>query len=143
MVHSIDETQIEWRMEAFVVVAGVAVAITSAAGWGWHAGLAAALGLLLCWLNFRWLRAGAGAVVQLGLAQAGVEQPHVPKSVHAKFFGRLVLLLVATYAILVWLHLPAIAFVCGLTAVVPAIMLELGYELVHGQHRWSHDKAGS
>ncbi|MGA9883209.1 MAG: ATP synthase subunit I [Candidatus Acidiferrales bacterium] len=143
MAHSIDDTQIERRMEVFVVVAGVAMAIASAAGWGWRAGLSAALGLLLCWLNFRWLRAGAGAVVQLGLAQAGVEQPHVPKSVHAKFFGRLVLLLAAAYAILVLLRMPAVAFVCGLTAVVPAIVLEVVYEVVHGHHRWTQSKSDS
>ena len=138
-----DYAAIERRMETFVVVAGAAIAIAFAAGRGWRAGIAAAAGLALCWLNLRWLRQGAGAVIQLGLAQAGVEKTRVPKSVHAKFFGRLVLLLVAAYAILVWLRLPALAFVCGLTAVVPAIVLELGYELMHGHHRWTHSKSDS
>lgn len=134
---------IERRMEAFVVVAGVAIAIVSAAGWGWRAGVSAAAGLLLCWVNIRWLRDGAGAIVKLGLAQAGVETVRVPKRVHAKFFLRLILLLVAAYAMLVWLRMPAVAFLCGLTAVVPAIVLELGYELVHGHHRWTHSNTDS
>jgi hypothetical protein len=41
------------------------------------------------------------------------------------------------YAILGWLRLPAAAVLCGLVAVVPAIMFELGYELLHGHHRWN------
>ncbi|MDE3170297.1 MAG: ATP synthase subunit I [Acidobacteriota bacterium] len=138
-----DYAAIERRMEAFVVAAGAVIAIVAAAGWGWRAGLSAAAGLLLCWVNIRWLREGAGAVVRLGLAQAGVETVRVPKSVHAKFFGRLLLLLVAAYAMLVWLRMPAVAFLCGLTAVVPAIVLELGYELIHGHHRWTHSNIDS
>jgi hypothetical protein len=134
---------IERRLEYFLVGVGVAAAIAGTAGWGWGAGLAAAVGTLLCWLNFRWLRGGARALVSLGLAQAGVEQVRVPRSVHVKFFGRLVLLLVSAYVILVWLRLPAVAFVCGLTAVVPAILLELVYELVHGHGRWTHSKSDS
>ncbi len=71
------------------------------------------------------------------MAQAGAEVVHVPRRMHAKFFGRLVLLLVAVYVILAWLRLPAAALICGLAAVVPAILMELGYELVSGQHRWN------
>jgi hypothetical protein len=56
---------------------------------------------------------------------------------HAKFFGRLLLLLIAVYVILAWLRLPAIAVICGLAAVVPAILLELGYEVMSGHHRWN------
>jgi hypothetical protein len=33
--------------------------------------------------------------------------------------------------------LPAVAFLCGVVAVAPAIVLELGYELIHGHHRWN------
>jgi ATP synthase I chain len=134
---------IERRLEFFLVGVGSAAAIAGMAGWGWRAGLSAAAGTLLCWLNFRWLRTGAAAVVQLGKAQADASKVHVPKSVNAKFLGRLILLLAATYAMLAWLRLPAVAFVCGLTAVVPAIVLELGYELVHGHHRWTQSKSDS
>lgn len=134
---------IERRLEIFALAAGAAVTIASAAGWGWRAGLSAGVGMLLCWLNLRWLRGGAAAVVQLGLAQVDAPKARVPRGVHAKFFGRLVLLLAVAYAMLVWLRLPAIAFVCGLTAVVPAIVLELGYELMRGHHRWTQSKSDS
>jgi hypothetical protein len=138
-----DYAAIERRMELFVLAAGTAIAIVSAAGWGWYAGLAAVMGLLLCWMNCRWLRAGTAMVVQLGAAQAEASKVRVPGGVKAKFLGRLGLLLAATYAILVWLRMPAVAFLCGLTAVVPAIVLELAYELLHGHHRWTQSKSDS
>ncbi|HVB86497.1 MAG TPA: hypothetical protein VNK23_07530 [Candidatus Dormibacteraeota bacterium] len=138
-----DYAAIERRMELFVVIAGAAITAIALAGWGWRSGVAAAAGLLLCWLNFRWLRAGAAAVVQLGAAQTEAGEVRVPSGVHAKFVGSMFLLLASTYAILAWLRWPALAYVCGLTAVVPAIVLELGYELVHGHHRWTHSKSDS
>jgi hypothetical protein len=143
MESEVEYAAIERRMEVFALMGGGAIAIVSAAGWGWRAGVAAAAGLLLCALNLRWLRQGAAAVVQLGMAQADASRAKVPKGLQAKFLGRLVLLMAATYAILVWLRLPAVAFLCGLTAVVPAIVLELGYELIHGHHRWTHSKSDS
>ena len=127
---------IERRIERLILLLGAAFAIGAAIGWGWRAMEAAVIGTALCWLNFRWLRQGAAGLMRLALAQAGAERVHVPRSVHAKFFGRLVLLLAAAYVILVWLRLPAIAFLCGAAAVVPAILAELGYEIVSGQHRW-------
>jgi ATP synthase I chain len=128
---------IERRLEYFLIGAGAAMALGAGAGWGLRAGVGAAAGTLVCWLNFRWLKQGAAALIQLGLAQSGAEHARVPKTVHAKFLGRAMLLLAAAYAMLVWLHLPAIAVLCGLVAVVPAIILELGFELLQGHHRWN------
>jgi len=132
-----DYTAIERRLERFIVFIGAAMAIGAGIGWGIRAAEAAAIGTALCWLNFRWLRQGAGAIGRLGMAQARAEVVHVPRMVHVKFFGRLVLLLIVAYAILAWLRLPVIAFLCGLVAVVPAIVAEFVYELAHGQHRWN------
>lgn len=126
---------IEMRLEAFLIAVGVAVTIGAAIGWGFRAGASAAAGGALSWLNFRWLRQGAAAVMKLGLAQAGAEVVKVPPSVHAKFFGRTILLVIAACVILFWLHLPAIPLLCGLAAVFPAVLIELGYELAHGQGR--------
>lgn len=128
---------IERRIERFILAAGAVMTAGAAIGWGIRAGEGAAVGTALCWLNFRWLRQGAAAVIRLGMAQAGAEVVHVPRMIHAKFFGRLVLLLVIVYVILTWLRLPVIAVLCGLAAVVPAIVLELVYELMHGHHRWN------
>lgn len=128
---------VERRIERFILALGAAMTAGAGIGWGIRAAEAAAIGTALCWLNFRWLRLGADGLMRLGMAQAGREIVRVPRSTHAKFFGRLVLLLVVAYAILAWLRLPAIAFLCGLVALVPAILLELAYELKHGRHRWN------
>ncbi len=131
-----ETTTIERRIERLIVALGAAMTIGAEIGWGRWAAASAAIGAVLCWLNFRWLRQGAAGVMRLGAAQAGQEKVHVPSSVHAKFFGRLVLLLVVAYVILAWLRLPVIAFLCGAVAVIPAIVIELFYELAHGRHRW-------
>jgi hypothetical protein len=136
-VNDADYAAIERRVERFLVGLGAAMTLAAAIGWGWRAAAGAAVGTALCWLNFRWLRQGAAALIRLGQAQSDTEKARVPPLVHAKFLGRLLLLLLVAYVILAWLRLPAIAFLCGLVAVVPAIVLELGYELVHGQHRWN------
>jgi ATP synthase I chain len=127
---------IERRLEKFLVGVGVATTIGAGIGWGLRAAEGSIVGTALCWLNFRWLRQGAAALIRLGQAQSTLEKPYVPPLVQVKFFGRLLLLLVVAYVILAWLRLPAVAFLCGLVAVVPAIVIELGYELARGEHRW-------
>lgn len=131
-----EATAIERRIERLIVVLGAAMTIGAEIGWGRGAAASAAIGVVLCWLNFRWLRQGAAGLMRLGIAQAGAEKVYVPRSVHAKFLGRLLLLLVAAYVILAWLRLPVIAFLCGVVAVIPAIVVELCYEVAHGHHRW-------
>lgn len=128
---------IERRIERFIVGLSSIMTLGAGVGWGSRAAGGVAAGAVLCWLNFRWLRQGAAGLTRLGLAQAGVENVQVPRKVHAKFLGRLALLLVAAYVMLAWLSWPVVAVLCGLAAVVPAIALELGYELIHGHHRWN------
>jgi hypothetical protein len=128
---------IERRVERFLLSVGAAATLGAGIGWGLRAAEGAAVGTALCWLNFRWLRQGAAVLIRLGQAQATHENPRVPLLTQIKFFGRLSLLLVVAYVILAWLRLPAVAFLCGLVAVVPAILLELGYELARGEHRWN------
>ena len=130
---STDDAAVVRRIEALIAIIGIAAAIGAAIGWGRRAASGTAVGAALCWLNFRWLRQGADGVIRVGLAQAGRENVRVPRTTHLKFAVRLGLLLVAAYAILVWLRLPAIAVVCGLTAVVPAILFGAGYEALRGR----------
>jgi hypothetical protein len=131
-----ESSAIERRIERWIVALGAGMTIGAEIGWGHRAAASAAIGTALCWLNFRWLRQGATGLMRLGIEQAGAEKVYVPRSVHAKFLGRLVLLLIVAYVILAWLRLPVIAFLCGAVAVVPAIVVELFYELAHGHHRW-------
>jgi len=132
-----ESVAIERRLEKAIAALGLLAALGGGLGWGVRAGLGTAAGAALCWLNFRWLSQGAAGVIRLGLAQAGAERVRVPKSIHAKFFGRLALLLVAVYVILAELKLPAVAVLCGLGVVLPAVVFELGFELTRGHHRWN------
>ena len=136
MTSDSESNAIERRLEWLTLALGAGMTIAARIGWGLRAAEACAVGTAICWLNFRWLRLGAAALMRLGVAQAGAEHVHVPRSTHVKFLGRLVLLLVVAYVILAWLRLPVIAFLCGAVAVVPAIVVELFYELAHGYHRW-------
>lgn len=129
--------RIEIRIERNILIVSAVALAVAAAVWNLRAAGGLAVGAALCWLNFRWLRRGVTVVIQLGLAQSGAASVYIPRAVYAKFFGRIVLLVAVVYVILAWFHLPAVAVLCGLGAVVPAILLELVYELKHGHHRWS------
>lgn len=136
MASEAEHLAIERRIERFIIIASLTMTVGAGIGWGFRAAGGAAVGAILCAVNFRWLRHGATALMRLAMSQAGAEQVHVPRSTHAKFFGRLVLLLAAAYVILALFRLPAVAFLCGAVAVVPAVLMELVYELAHGHHRW-------
>lgn len=137
MADESESVVIERRIEGWIAGVGVAAVLGAGIGWGGRAAAGVAIGAALCWLNFHWLRQGAAGVTRLGLAQAGLETVRIPKKTHAKFLGRFALLLVTVYAILVWLRLPAVAVLCGLGVVLPAILCELGYEVMRGHHRWN------
>jgi ATP synthase I chain len=137
MADDSEHVAIERRLERAIAGAGLGAALGAVLGWGLRAGLGTAAGAGLCWLNFHWLRQGAAGVIRIGMAQAGAEKVDVPRSTHAKFLGRLALLLLAVYAILAWLKLPAVAVLCGLGVVFPAVLFELGYEVTRGHHRWN------
>jgi ATP synthase I chain len=123
------EHRIEWMTLAF----GLAGAMVVLMRWGWRPAAGVALGTALAWLNFRWLKQGVTALVQLSTAQANSEHARVPLSVYAKFFGRFALLLVVVYVILSRSLLPVAAVFGGLFAVVAAVMIELMWELVRGR----------
>ena len=122
----------ERRIERLTLALGLAGAFFALIRWGWRSGAGLALGAGLMWLNFRWLKQGIGALVKVSTAQRGQEHFRIPRGVYVKFFGRLVLLLVAVYVILSRSLLPASAVVVGLFAVVAAVMVELVWELVAG-----------
>ncbi|HEV2297207.1 MAG TPA: ATP synthase subunit I [Candidatus Acidoferrales bacterium] len=126
---------IERRIEFLIIGLGVFTALGALVGSGTMACAGLAVGTTLCWLNFRWLRHKATALIRLGLAQSGVETVRVPKRVYVGSFGRLGLLLVIVYVILVWFRLPVIAVLCGLSLFIPAVVIELLYEVMSGLHR--------
>jgi len=123
------EHRIEWMTLAF----GLAGAAFVFLRWGSQAGAGVALGAVLAWLNFRWMKQGVNALVKISTAQASdAEHARVPLTVYAKFFGRFALLLVVVYVILSRSLLPVAAVLGGLFAVVAAVMIEIMWELVRG-----------
>jgi hypothetical protein len=126
MNYSAAEHRIEW-MTLALGLAGAALAL---ARWGSLPAAGVALGAVLAWLNFRWLKQGVGALVKLSTAQAGEEHPRVPVSIYFKFFGRYALLLAVVYVILSRSLLPVAAVLGGLFAVIAAVMIEVMWELV-------------
>jgi hypothetical protein len=122
------ERRIEWLTLAFGLAGAALVAVL----WGWRAGAGVALGAILAWLNFRWLKQGVTALVNVSAAQSDAPGARVPRGTYVKFFGRFALLLLVVYVILSRSLLPAAAVFGGLFAVAAAVMIELMWELVRG-----------
>jgi hypothetical protein len=105
---------------------------TALAGWrwGWRGALGVALGTLLSWVNFRWLKGGVHAFGKTAIEQTGPEAARVPRGALAKFIGRFALLLVAVYVILTRSWVPPVAFFAGLFASAAGVVVALVYELL-------------
>ena len=123
----------EHRIEWLTAALGLAAALLVLVRWGWRPGAGVALGGVLAWINFRWLKQGVNSLVRISTAQANSEHARVPISTYAKFFGRFALLLVVVYVILSRSRLPVAAVLGGLFAVVAAVMIELMWELLRGE----------
>ncbi len=122
------ERRIEWLTLALGTLAGLGAAVR----WGWRSAAGVALGALLSWMNYRWLKQGIDALAWLAGEHAETTKGRVPLRVYAKFFGRFVLLLAVLYVILSGSWLPAAAVLGGLFTLVAAVLGELLYELARG-----------
>jgi hypothetical protein len=122
----------EKRIEWFTFILGLTAALVATWRWGWRGGLGLAIGSVLSWINFRWLRTGISTLAGLATANPGQAAPRVSRGVYFKFLGRFILLLVVVYVILSRSLLPAGAVLAGLFAVVAAVLIEIIYELAAG-----------
>jgi len=84
----------------------------------WATGLA--IGTVLAWLNFRWLKRGLDALVLASEAQQGREKPQVPLATYFTAIFRYGLLALAVYVIFKYLHVPLGSMVVGLCALAAA-----------------------
>jgi len=71
---ALTERRISWLTLLIGFLAALLVALLSNRLWG----LGLAIGAVLAWLNFRWLRRGLDALLVASTAQAGKEKPVVP-----------------------------------------------------------------
>ena len=123
------------RIEWLTLALGAAGSVAAGWRWGWRGAVGLAIGAVLSWLNFRWLKGSVLAFGRVATATTSGENPQtvrVPKSAYFKFFGRFALLLVAVYVILTRSIFPAVALLAGLFASAAAVVLGLLWELALG-----------
>ena len=94
----------------------------------WAAGLA--IGTVLAWLNFRWLKRGLDALVLASKAQEGREKPQVPLATYFTAIFRYGLLALAVYVIFEYLHVPLGSMVAGLCALAAATIAASVWEIL-------------
>lgn len=122
----------ERRIEYLTLAIGAATAVFAAIFWRPSAGAGLAVGTLLSWLNFRWMRHGVGVLARLSIAQEGAEKPRVPRRTYVKMIGRYAFLIIGAYVILRSFGSMANGFLCGLFAAVAAVIVELVGQLIRG-----------
>jgi hypothetical protein len=140
--------RIEWLT---LMMGGLGVA-WAAWRWGWRGALGLILGVLLSWVNFRWLKGSVRAFGDAAIAQAGspalpqaappagqtpAAAAPVPRSAYFKFFGRFLLLLGAVYVILTRTWFPPLSVLAGLFASAAGVVVGLFWELLSSGARES------
>jgi len=119
----------ERRIEYVTLGIGAAGTIGALLWAGIRAGAGVAVGAVLAWLNYRWLKQGVGALADLAKVQAGAPRVRVPRSVYFKFIGRYVLLILVAYVILTRFEVPAASLLAGFGSLVFAVLAEIVWQL--------------
>jgi len=120
----------ERRIEYLTLGFGAAAALATGMIRNYPEGAGVAVGAVLAWINFRWLKLGIRALERAWVLQPDGSKVRAPKRAWAKFFGRYALLGGSLYVIFAHSLLPLIAVVGGLFALVAAVLVELVYELI-------------
>lgn len=94
----------------------------------WAAGLA--IGTVLSWLNFRWLKRALDALVVLSTAQQGQEKPKVPTTTYLAALFRYGLLGLTVYVIFMFLHVPLGSMILGFCALAAAAIVASVWEIL-------------
>jgi len=120
----------ERRIGWLTLLFGFAAAAVSAAlqRKSWALGLA--IGTILAWLNFRWLKRGVDALVLASKAQEGREKPRVPRSTYFLTLFRYGLLALSVYLIYTYLHVPLGSLIVGMCALAAAAIAASVWEIL-------------
>jgi small-conductance mechanosensitive channel len=131
VANSIKSDRTERRISWLTLVFGFAAAAIFAAlrRMPWAAGLA--IGTVLAWLNFRWLRRALDTLVAASTAQEGREKPKVPPTTYLAALFRYGLLGLTVYVIFIYLHVPLGSMVVGLCALAAATIAASVWEILH------------
>ncbi len=120
------ERRIGWLTLLFGFTAAAIVAALQQRAWA--AGLA--IGTVLAWVNFRWLKRALDALVLASKAQEGREKPKVPLTTYFAALFRYGLLGLTVYVIFVYLHVPLGSMVLGLCALAAAAIAASVWEIL-------------
>jgi hypothetical protein len=120
------ERRIGWLTLLFGFAAAAIVAALQRRAWA--AGLA--IGTVLAWLNFRWLKRALNALVVASTAQQGREKPRVPLTTYFAALFRYGLLGLTVYVIFIYLHVPLGSMVLGLCALAAAAIAASVWEIL-------------
>jgi hypothetical protein len=94
----------------------------------WAEGLA--IGTMLAWLNFRWLKRGLDALVLAATAQEGFAKPRIPVGTWFRLMFRYGLIAFCLYVIFEYLKVPLASMVVGLCALGAATITASVYEIL-------------
>ena len=130
MANSIPGAQTERRISWLTLFFGFSAAAIAATLRHnlWAAGLA--IGAILGWLNFRWLRRALDALVVLSTAQEGREKPKVPVTTYLASLFRYGLLGFTVYVIFILLHVPLGSMIVGFCALAAAAIVASVWEIL-------------
>jgi small-conductance mechanosensitive channel len=122
---ALTERRIAWLTLLFGFIAAAVLAVAHQKAWA--TGLA--IGTVLAWLNFRWLRRGLDALVLASKAQEGRE-PQVPLATYFTAIFRYGLLALAVYVIFEFLHVPLGSMIVGLCTFAAATIVASVWEIL-------------
>lgn len=120
------ERRVAWLTLAFGLSATLVTALATRNSF-WAAGLA--IGAVLAWLNFRWLRRGLDALVAASVAQSEAAKPRVPIGTYFRALFRYALLALIAYVIFIFLRVPLASMVVGMCSLAAAAIAASVYEL--------------
>ena len=119
----------EVRISRLTLMFG-ALAVIAAAASGhrsWASGLA--VGVVLGWLNFRWLGRGLDALVIASSAKHGQEKPQVPWWTSLLALLRYALIALTVYVIFIYRNIPLASMIVGLCALAAAVIVATVWEI--------------
>jgi hypothetical protein len=124
--YALAERRIAWL--TLVLGGAAALAAVILRRWSWAEGLA--IGTALAWLNFRWLKRGLDALVEVSTAQEGFAKPRIPVGTWFRLLFRYGLIAFCVYVIFEYLKVPLASMVVGLCALGAATITASVYEIL-------------
>ena len=131
--HDLYSTTIE-RVQRIMIVISIAALVTAQAYFGWRISLGVAVGSVIGYVNFHWLKTVIAGLADLA-AQSGT--PTSTRSIVMRFLVRYFLMAILGFVILTVSRESLYGFFAGLLVAVAALLCEAAYEgykaLVSGQ----------